>query len=173
MRCKRSRQILCRTVGVDVAFRLRVDDFVHEGAAVASMRMPLLGFVSVELSVRVQPSVLEASVRIVSTSVVHSRYTHFKYSTIVLLSTYIDGQIHLNWPLINVKNCITRAIKTFSTYNSTQNKCRSRNHNHHFNYFQGCFAVEQQIGPQLQVRCVVSAQPQRSWRLFFALFLTF
>ena len=65
MRCKRSRQILCRTVGVDVAFRLRVDDFVLEGAVVASMRMSLLGFVSVELSVRVQPSVLEASVRIV------------------------------------------------------------------------------------------------------------
>ena len=74
-------------------FRLGIDDFVHEGAAVASMRM---GFVSVELSVRVQPSVLEASVRIVSTSVAHSRYTHFNYSTIVLLSTYIDGQIHLN-----------------------------------------------------------------------------
>lgn len=96
MRCKRSRQILCRTVGVDVAFRLGVDDFVHEGAAVASMRMSLLGFVSVELSVRVQPSVLEASVSIVSTSVVHSRCTHFNYSTIVLLSTYIDGQNHLN-----------------------------------------------------------------------------
>ena len=76
-------------------FRLGVDDFVHEGAAVASMRMSLLG-VSVELSVRVQPLVLEASVRIVSTSVAHSRYTHFNYSTIVLLSTYIDGQIHLN-----------------------------------------------------------------------------
>ena len=75
MRCKRSRQILCCTIGVDVAFELGVDGVVHEGAAVASMRMSLLGLVSVEMSVGVQPSVLETSVRIVSTSVVQSRYT--------------------------------------------------------------------------------------------------